>query len=213
LTGTANQITASTSTGGITLSLPSTVAVNISGNAATATIAVNAGTATTAGNVTGIVSVANGGTGVNATTTAANQVFASPNGSTGAPGFRALAAADLPAPQNTRAICYVAGADNASGSVLTTSDTQKSFFNNLIGNMTITSAKCQVDAGSVTMNVQKNNLASAVTTSVACNSTPGTWQPLTVSGTSLALGDSLDLSISAVTTARRLTVCVAGTVN
>jgi hypothetical protein len=27
------------------------------------------------------------------------------------------------------------------------------------------------------------------------------------------LGDSLDLSISAATTARRLTVCVAGTVN
>ncbi len=52
LTGTAGQITASSSTGAVTLSLPSTVAVNISGNAATATTAStagSAGTATTAG--------------------------------------------------------------------------------------------------------------------------------------------------------------------
>jgi hypothetical protein len=119
----------------------------------------------------------------------------------------------MKAPQNTRAICYVAGADNSTAPVLTTNDSQKSFFNNLIGAMTITSATCQVDAGSVTMNVQKNNLASAITTSVACTSAPGTWQTLTVSGTSLGLGDSLDLSIAGVTTAKRLTVCLAGTVN
>jgi hypothetical protein len=219
LTGTPNQITASASTGAVTLSLPSTVAVNISGSAATATTItgsigggqVTGNIAGNAVNVTGTVAVANGGTGVSIAS--ANTVFAGPATGAGAPNFRPLAAADLPTPQNTRAICYVAGADNTSGSALTTSDSQKSFFNNLIGAMTITSAKCQVDAGSVTMNVQKNNLASAVTTSVACTSTPGTWQTLSVSGASLALGDSLDLSISAATTARRLTVCVAGTVN
>lgn len=48
--GTANQITASASTGAVTLSLPSTINVNTTGNA---------------GNVTGIVAVANGGTGSN----------------------------------------------------------------------------------------------------------------------------------------------------
>ena len=48
ITGTASQITASASTGGVTLSLPSTINVNTSGNAA---------------NVTGLVAVANGGTG------------------------------------------------------------------------------------------------------------------------------------------------------
>jgi len=113
---------------------------------------------------------------------------------------------------NTRSICYVAGADNNT-SALDTTYTQKSFFNNLVGNMTVTAAKCQVDAGSVTMNVQKNNLASAITSSVACTTTPGTWQNLTLSGTTLALGDSLDLSITAASTAKRLTVCVAGAVN
>jgi len=57
LTGTANQISASASSGAVTLSLPSTVAVNISGNAATATTATTAGTAgsaTTAGTATNV---------------------------------------------------------------------------------------------------------------------------------------------------------------
>jgi len=52
LTGTANQVTVSASTGAVTLSLPSTINVNTSGNAATATTAAacsgNAATATTA---------------------------------------------------------------------------------------------------------------------------------------------------------------------
>lgn len=48
--GTTNQITASASTGAVTLSLPSTINVNTTGNA---------------DNVTGIVAVANGGTGAN----------------------------------------------------------------------------------------------------------------------------------------------------
>lgn len=52
ITGTANQITASASTGAITLSLPSTINVNTSGNAATATTAASATTATTATNAT-----------------------------------------------------------------------------------------------------------------------------------------------------------------
>jgi hypothetical protein len=49
LAGTASQINVSASTGAVTLSLPATVGVNISGNAATATAAVSAGSATTAG--------------------------------------------------------------------------------------------------------------------------------------------------------------------
>ena len=55
ITGTASQITASASTGGVTLSLPATINVNTSGNAA---------------NVTGTVAVANGGTGATTAATA-----------------------------------------------------------------------------------------------------------------------------------------------
>lgn len=48
----------------------------------------------TAGNFSGILPVANGGTGV--TTTGANSVFAGPAAAAGAPSFRTLVAADLP---------------------------------------------------------------------------------------------------------------------
>jgi hypothetical protein len=47
-----------------------------------------------AANVTGTVAVANGGTGV--ATSLANRFFATPNGSAGAPSFRAIVAADVP---------------------------------------------------------------------------------------------------------------------
>jgi hypothetical protein len=74
--------------------LSNLTAGNISAGTAGINITGSAATATTAGNVSGIVAVANGGTGVS--TTAANLVFASPNGASGAPTFRALVAADLP---------------------------------------------------------------------------------------------------------------------
>jgi hypothetical protein len=54
ITGTASQITASASTGAVTLSLPSTINVNTSGTAA---------------NVTGTVVIANGGTNITTYTT------------------------------------------------------------------------------------------------------------------------------------------------
>ena len=53
IAGTASQITASASSGVITLSLPATINVNTSGNAATATSAGSATTATTATNLAG----------------------------------------------------------------------------------------------------------------------------------------------------------------
>lgn len=55
ITGTANQITASAGTGAVTLSLPATINVNTTGNAA---------------NVTGTVAIANGGTGAGDAATA-----------------------------------------------------------------------------------------------------------------------------------------------
>ena len=47
--------------------------------------------------ITGLLPVANGGTGVNASSITQNYVFAAPAGSAGAPTFRALTATDLPA--------------------------------------------------------------------------------------------------------------------
>lgn len=53
------------------------------------------GKASLTSHVSGTLPVANGGTG--ATTATANRVFAAPDGTSGAPSFRALVAADIPA--------------------------------------------------------------------------------------------------------------------
>jgi hypothetical protein len=114
---------------------------------------------------------------------------------------------------NVRTICYIAGSDN--GGTLDTSYSQKSFFYNMIGAMTITGARCQVDgATSATIQVFKNNLGTAITASTVCSTAPPSWTTPTLSSTALAVNESLDLSITAVSgTPHRLTVCLAATVN
>lgn len=71
----------------------------------------------TATNVTGTVAVANGGTGV--ATTTKNYVFAGPTSANGAPAFRALVAADLPAATTSAkgAIIVGSGLAVSSGTV------------------------------------------------------------------------------------------------
>lgn len=64
---------------------------SITGNAATATSA----SSVSAANISGTVAISSGGTG--AATTAANAFFVGPNGSAGAPSFRVMATADIPA--------------------------------------------------------------------------------------------------------------------
>lgn len=85
----------------------STVLGNSSASAAQAPVEINMTTLATmlsgktmdivgtATNVTGVVLIANGGTGT--ATTTANAFFVGPNGSSGAPSFRAMATADIPA--------------------------------------------------------------------------------------------------------------------
>ena len=165
----------------------------------------------TATNVSGIVGTANGGTGVNSSSTTANQIFASPNGSTGAPTFRAMVAKDLPTPQNTRTICYVAGADNTTTApVLTTNDSQNSFFFNLIGTMTATSIWCQTNLGTATVQLQQG--ATLLNSTAMTCSTAGVTG--TLSSTAIAANASLNFIITAnPATATRITACVAATVN
>jgi hypothetical protein len=203
--------------------LSGTYGISITGNAATATSATTAVTVTgnvpgaqitgniagNAANVTGTVAVANGGTGV--ASAAQNTLFAGPTGAAGAPAFRALASSDIPVAQRTRAICYIAGGDSGAG--LGTTDSQKSFFNNVIGAATVTAATCQVDSGTAQIQIFKNNTATNVTASVSCTAIPGTWQNVGLGTTALAAGDSLDLAITLTPTAKRVTICLAATVN
>ena len=124
---------------------------------------------------------------------------------------------------NTRTICYIAGGDNPSiAPVLQPiNDNQQGFAVNMIGPLTITGASCQVNKGSVTFVINKNvsGAITAVTSSVACTTASG-WQSVSLSGTTtlafsgtLPPTDQLDLSITAVTSATRLSVCLQATVN
>jgi hypothetical protein len=161
--------------------------------------------------VTGVVGTANGGTGVNSTSTTANEVLASPNGSTGAPTFRSLVSADIPVAQTTRTICYVAGSDN--GAALDTTYSQKSFFVNMIGAMTATSWSCQTNTGTASVTLNRNgstgNFATTITTCGTTLTTSGTFGT-----TTLALNDTVDFLINSVTSSpARITVCFAAKVN
>ena len=62
----------------------------------------------------GTVAVGSGGTGVT-TVGSGNQVFGSPNGAGGAPGFRALVAADIPTISGSQVSGGTLGASNGSG--------------------------------------------------------------------------------------------------
>ncbi len=189
------------------------------GNATSATTAATATSATTAVNVSGIVAVGNGGTGVNATSTTANQVFASPNGSAGAPSFRGLVSADLPTAQATRTICYVAGADNTSSPALVAgadggaTDSVNGYFHNMIGALTLAgtnSVWCQTNTGSATINLTDGAtpfLGTALTcTTAGANGT---------SSIAIAIGDSINFSLASIASGAptRITVCFAAKVN
>jgi hypothetical protein len=190
-------------------------AVNLASTDVTGILPIaNGGTGNATGvatNVSGIVGTTNGGTGVNSTSTAANEIFASPNGSTGAPTFRAMVAKDLPTPQNTRTICYVAGADNATTApILTTNDSQNSFFFNLIGAMTATSIWCQTNSGTATVELQQGSTL-LNTTAMTCSTTGVTG---TIVNSAIPASVSLNFILTAnPATATRVTACVAATVN
>jgi len=152
--------------------------------------------------------------------------IATGNGLTGGP-ITASGTINTTPQQQTRTICYIAGADASGSATLGTSNSQESYFYNGIGAMTITGAVCQVNtaSSSVTLNICKNGDAagtgligsSTCTTgsSTACSATPGSWTTLPLSTvTAINLGDSLDLNITAVTgSPTRMTVCVSATVN
>jgi hypothetical protein len=116
---------------------------------------------------------------------------------------------------NKRTICYVAGSDN--GGTLDTTYSQKSFFFNLIGNMTplpgSAGLTCQTNAGTATIQINKNGgAAGSLSPTLACTTafnenTPGSW-PYTIGA-----NDELDFSIIATSGANRITVCIGATVN
>jgi hypothetical protein len=121
---------------------------------------------------------------------------------------------DMTAAQKTRTICYVAGADN-NATALDNTFSQKSFFANMIGPITAVTngLRCQTDAGTATIQINKNGgAAGTLSNTLACTTSWGA-NTGTFNSTSIALNDVLDFSITATSGAKRVTACIAVTVN
>jgi len=114
------------------------------------------------------------------------------------------------AAERTRAITYLGGCDTCSA--LTTADDQKTIYYNAIGTMTVAEVRCFTDAGVVTIDLKRDNGATAtiLTGPLTCNgSTPGSFAI-----PSLVLADKLDFDLLTTDgTAKRVTVSIKTTVN
>ncbi len=114
--------------------------------------------------------------------------------------------------QQTRNICYVAGSEATGSPTLDASYSQKNFFYNLIGAMTPIKLACQTNAGTATVQVNKNGGSGNLSNTLSCSSTwsnTGTF----VSSPTIALNEVLDFALTIPSGATRVTVCLAATVN
>jgi len=117
--------------------------------------------------------------------------------------------------QRTRNICYIAGADNPTAPTLTTSDSQQSFFHNLIGPMSVANTLgavwCQTNANTASINLSDGG----TNFFGAAQSCSATGVNLTPNAISILAGDNLNFSIAANPAAgtTRITVCIAAAVN
>jgi hypothetical protein len=123
-----------------------------------------------------------------------------------------------PANLAIRGINYITGCDNCS--VLVDADDQKTFYQNVIGNMTINSVTCFSDTntGNPTINIQRDDSSATdmLSTNLVCTTAGATkTTPDFVSGeNNLSLGHMLDfVMFSAGGTAKRVTVVIKATVN
>lgn len=159
----------------------------------------------------------------------ANQVLATPNGSTGTVGLRALVVADVPANVANRTACYVAGGDNASAALADADDQNDYWINDTGGTMRVTRVWVQSDAGTPIINIQRDdgtaaniltsNLTAATGNGACADSSGGSMSvrggsitctnSISATERDLAVGHALNfVMVTAGGTAKRATVCV-----
>jgi hypothetical protein len=110
----------------------------------------------------------------------------------------------------TRGITYLAGCDSCNP--LGSSDSQRLFYVNVVGPMTIVSVTCFTDGGTPAINIARDNggPTNLLSGNLTCNGTPTS----AFNSSSLALNDQLDFVMAAPDgVAKRITVVVQTTLN
>ena len=112
-----------------------------------------------------------------------------------------------------RGITYLGGCETCS--ILTNADDQPMIYKNVIAAMTINSVTCYSDAGSPTINLQRNSSSSNVlSTDLQCLTSGNVGVGFSSGESVLAPGDSLNfLMQNAGTTSHRVTVIIQATLN
>jgi len=113
-----------------------------------------------------------------------------------------------------RGITYLAGCDSCGA--LTDADDQRMIYLNVVGPMTINSVTCFSDAGTPSINLQRDDGAPAniLTSNLSCSTTGVTSSSIAGSESVLNLNDKIDfVMVSAGGTAKRVTVAIKATVN
>jgi hypothetical protein len=114
----------------------------------------------------------------------------------------------------TRGITYLGGCDTCG--VLADTDDQKTIYFNVVGPMTIQSVTCFADAGTPTINIQRDDgsPANVLASDLACSTVGATTTTFSGSEASLSLSDKLDfVMVAASGTAKRVTVAIKAVVN
>ena len=128
--------------------------------------------------------------------------------------FSGDASLELSPSARVRGITYLAGCDTCD--VLVDADDQPGFYFNVIGSMTFNSISCFSDAGTPTINMQRDDgtPANILSSNLACSTSGATSMSFDPGEDMLNLNDKLNFSlVAAGGVARRITVVIKATIN
>jgi hypothetical protein len=126
----------------------------------------------------------------------------------------AISASKLAPAARTRGINYLAGCDTCTA--LADTDDQRTIYYNVVGPMTINSVTCFSDAGTPTINLQRDDgsPANILTSDLTCSTSGATSTSVSGPESVLNLNDKLDfVMVTAGGVAKRVTVVVKTTLN
>jgi hypothetical protein len=115
---------------------------------------------------------------------------------------------------SVRGINYLAGCDSCD--VLDDTDDQRAIYANVVGPMTINSVTCFSDAGTPTINLQRDDgtPANILSSDLTCSTTGATSTSFSGAENSLGLNHKLDFAmVTAGGVAKRVTVVIKATLN